>query len=80
MTTAAQIEDLTDLTFDPYLADEVVFGDLADPYRMIAGIRSENGRVVGLMPHPEHAIDALTGPSDDGLGMFYSAVDALIKA
>ncbi|UMP03125.1 phosphoribosylformylglycinamidine synthase subunit PurQ [Amycolatopsis sp. EV170708-02-1] len=43
----------------------------------IAGIRSENGRVVGLMPHPEHAIDALTGPSDDGLGMFYSAVDAL---
>jgi phosphoribosylformylglycinamidine synthase I len=46
----------------------------------IAGIRSENGRVVGLMPHPEHAIDALTGPSDDGLGMFYSAVDALISA
>ncbi|WP_340686256.1 phosphoribosylformylglycinamidine synthase subunit PurQ [Amycolatopsis coloradensis] len=46
----------------------------------IAGIRSENGRVVGLMPHPEHAIDALTGPSDDGLGMFYSAVDAFVSA
>ena len=46
----------------------------------IAGIRSANGRVVGLMPHPEHAIDALTGPSDDGLGMFFSAVDALVKA
>ncbi|MFD2468321.1 phosphoribosylformylglycinamidine synthase subunit PurQ [Amycolatopsis silviterrae] len=46
----------------------------------IAGVTSENGRVVGLMPHPEHAIDALTGPSDDGLGMFYSAVDALVKA
>ncbi len=45
----------------------------------IAGIRSENGRVVGLMPHPEHAIDALTGPSDDGLGMFFSAVDALVN-
>jgi phosphoribosylformylglycinamidine synthase len=45
----------------------------------IAGIRSANGRVVGLMPHPEHAIDALTGPSDDGLGMFYSAVDTLVK-
>jgi phosphoribosylformylglycinamidine synthase len=30
------------------------------------------------MPHPEHAIDALTGPSDDGLGLFYSAVDALV--
>ena len=46
----------------------------------IAGITSANGRVVGLMPHPEHAIDALTGPSDDGLGMFFSAVDALVKA
>ncbi|MBN6035886.1 phosphoribosylformylglycinamidine synthase subunit PurQ [Amycolatopsis sp. 195334CR] len=46
----------------------------------IAGITSANGRVVGLMPHPEHAIDALTGPSDDGLGMFYSAVDALALA
>ncbi|GHF56753.1 phosphoribosylformylglycinamidine synthase [Amycolatopsis bartoniae] len=46
----------------------------------IAGITSKNGRVVGLMPHPEHAIDALTGPSDDGLGMFYSAVDALVRA
>jgi phosphoribosylformylglycinamidine synthase len=46
----------------------------------IAGIRSANGRVVGLMPHPEHAVDALTGPSDDGLGMFYSAVDALVNA
>ncbi|MFC4005517.1 phosphoribosylformylglycinamidine synthase subunit PurQ [Prauserella oleivorans] len=43
----------------------------------IAGICSENGRVVGLMPHPEHAIDALTGPSDDGLGVFFSAIDAL---
>jgi phosphoribosylformylglycinamidine synthase len=46
----------------------------------IAGVTSENGRVVGLMPHPEHAIDALTGPSDDGLGLFYSAVDALVHA
>ena len=46
----------------------------------IAGVTSENGRVVGLMPHPEHAIDALTGPSDDGLGLFYSAVDALVNA
>jgi phosphoribosylformylglycinamidine synthase len=44
----------------------------------IAGIRSANGRVVGLMPHPEHAVDALTGPSDDGLGLFYSVVDGFI--
>ncbi|RSM64165.1 phosphoribosylformylglycinamidine synthase subunit PurQ [Kibdelosporangium aridum] len=46
----------------------------------IAGITDARGRVVGLMPHPEHAIDALTGPSDDGLGMFFSAIDALVKA
>jgi phosphoribosylformylglycinamidine synthase subunit PurQ / glutaminase len=45
--------------------------------RDIAGICSANGRVVGLMPHPEHAIDTLTGPSADGLGMFYSALDRL---
>jgi phosphoribosylformylglycinamidine synthase I len=46
----------------------------------IAGITDARGRVVGLMPHPEHAIDALTGPSDDGLGMFFSALDALVTA
>ncbi len=45
--------------------------------RDIAGISDPTGRIVGLMPHPEHAIDALTGPSDDGLGMFLSALDAL---
>lgn len=46
--------------------------------RDIAGIASANGRVVGLMPHPEHATEALTGPSDDGLGLFYSAIDAVL--
>lgn len=48
--------------------------------RDIAGISSPNGRVVGLMPHPEHATEPLTGPSDDGLGMFYSALDAVLAA
>jgi phosphoribosylformylglycinamidine synthase len=48
--------------------------------RGIAGISSANGRVVGLMPHPEHATEALTGPSDDGLGIFYSALDAVLAA
>jgi phosphoribosylformylglycinamidine synthase I len=46
--------------------------------RNIAGISSVNGRVVGLMPHPEHATEALTGPSDDGLGLFYSALDSVL--
>jgi phosphoribosylformylglycinamidine synthase len=45
--------------------------------RDIAGIRNAEGNVVGLMPHPEHAIDPLTGPSADGLGFFTSAVRAL---
>ena len=48
--------------------------------RDIAGVASANGRVVGLMPHPEHATEALTGPSDDGLGLFYSALDAVLAA
>lgn len=40
----------------------------------IAGIANGAGNVVGLMPHPEHAIDLLTGPSTDGLGLFVSAL------
>ena len=42
--------------------------------RDIAGIRNESGNVVGLMPHPEHAIDPLTGPGRDGLGFFTSVL------
>ena len=45
--------------------------------RDIAGICSADGRVAGLMPHPEHAIDPLTGPTDDGLGFFLSILDFL---
>jgi phosphoribosylformylglycinamidine synthase len=41
-------------------------------YRDIAGICNEAGNVVGLMPHPEHAVEALTGPGTDGLGFFLS--------
>nr|WP_120491835.1 phosphoribosylformylglycinamidine synthase subunit PurQ [Corynebacterium lactis] len=41
----------------------------------IAGVTSANGRVVGLMPHPEHAVEKLTGPSLDGLGLFLSVVE-----
>jgi phosphoribosylformylglycinamidine synthase len=44
----------------------------------IAGIRGASGRVVGMMPHPEHAIDPLTGPSDDGLGVFVSVLAGVL--
>jgi phosphoribosylformylglycinamidine synthase subunit PurQ / glutaminase len=40
----------------------------------IAGIASKAGNVVGLMPHPEHAIDPLTGPGTAGLRFFASVL------
>jgi phosphoribosylformylglycinamidine synthase len=40
----------------------------------IAGVCNPDGNVVGLMPHPEHAVDPLTGPSADGLGFFTSVL------
>jgi phosphoribosylformylglycinamidine synthase subunit PurQ / glutaminase len=46
----------------------------------IAGIASQAGNVVGLMPHPEHAIDPLTGPGADGLRFFSSVVAAAAAA
>jgi phosphoribosylformylglycinamidine synthase subunit PurQ / glutaminase len=69
-----------------YVADEptldmleaqgrVVFRYVGNPngsYRDIAGITNEAGNVVGLMPHPEHAVEALTGPGTDGLAIFRS--------
>ena len=45
--------------------------------RDIAGVCNEAGNVVGLMPHPEHAIEPLTGPSSDGLGFFTSILNHL---
>ena len=44
-------------------------------YRDIAGITNERGNVVGLMPHPEHAVEDLCGPGTDGLGFFTSLVE-----
>ncbi len=41
-------------------------------YRDIAGICNPAGNVVGLMPHPEHAVEQLTGPGVDGLRFFLS--------
>ena len=43
--------------------------------RDIAGVSNRAGNVVGLMPHPEHAVDTLTG-SVDGLLLFRSVVGA----
>jgi len=46
----------------------------------IAGVVSAAGNVAGLMPHPEHAIDTLTGPTADGLGFFSSVLLPVARA
>ena len=74
-----------------YVADERTLDMLASENRIvasyignpngsmrdIAGITNEARTVVGIMPHPEHAIDSLTGPSADGLAFFTSVVSTL---
>ncbi len=75
-----------------YVADEVTLDELegegrvvarylgADPngsLRGIAGVGNARGNVVGLMPHPEHAVEEGFGPSTDGLG-FFALVEALV--
>jgi phosphoribosylformylglycinamidine synthase len=45
----------------------------------IAGITNERGNVVGLMPHPEHAVEELTGTGTDGLGFFTSLAAAVLS-
>ncbi|OYO23490.1 phosphoribosylformylglycinamidine synthase I [Enemella dayhoffiae] len=44
----------------------------------IAGITNERGNVVGLMPHPEHNVEELTGPTLDGRG-FFSSVSRFLE-
>lgn len=67
-----------------YLVD----GEAADGYgnpngslRDIAGITNEAGNVVGLMPHPEHAVEPLVGTGrTDGLPFFTSILKKLVGA
>ena len=63
-----------------YVGDGPAQGNPNGALRDIAGICSADGRIAGLMPHPEHAIDPLTGPTDDGLGLFFSVRDWLTGA
>ena len=50
-------------------------GSVAD----IAGVTNRDGNVMGLMPHPEHAVDRLTGSADGGR-LFESMATALAPA
>jgi len=78
-----------------YMADPVTLADLESRGQIlcryadsnpngsvegIAGVVSEAGNVAGLMPHPEHAVDTLTGPSADGLTFFTSVLQAVALA
>ena len=47
--------------------------------RDIAGITNARGNVVGIMPHPEHAVEKLTGPTTDGLKFFTSLLSSLVN-
>jgi len=47
--------------------------------RDIAGITNARGNVVGIMPHPEHAVETLTGPTTDGLAFFTSLLESLLN-
>ena len=47
--------------------------------RHIAGIVNAAGNVLGMMPHPERAVDAVLG-STDGLGFFRSLAEHLVRA
>jgi phosphoribosylformylglycinamidine synthase I len=73
-TTLAELESSGRVVF------RYVGGNPNGALNDIAGITNVAGNVVGLMPHPEHAIDDLIGPSDDGLPMFTSVLRALIAA
>jgi phosphoribosylformylglycinamidine synthase len=48
--------------------------------RDIAAISNAAGNVVGIMPHPEHAVEDLTGPGTDGLIFFTSVLTSLVAA
>lgn len=68
----ADEETLDRLESEGRVVARYVGGNPNGSRRDIAGVTNEHGNVVGLMPHPEHAVEALTGPSTDGLGFFTS--------
>jgi phosphoribosylformylglycinamidine synthase len=76
----ADAATLADLTARGQVLARYASGNPNGSVSDIAGIVSEAGNVAGLMPHPEHAVDPLTGPSADGLGFFASVLDQVVAA
>src|SRR5690606_40223136 len=69
--TLAAMEDKNQIVFR-YAAGTNPNGSMND----IAGIINESGNVLGMMPHPEHLIEAAQG-GNDGRGLFASALDEI---
>jgi phosphoribosylformylglycinamidine synthase I len=65
---------LDELEAEGRVVARYVRGNPNGSLRDIAAIRNATGNVVGIMPHPEHAVEVLTGPSVDGLEFFISVL------
>ncbi|MBM0256231.1 phosphoribosylformylglycinamidine synthase subunit PurQ [Micromonospora purpureochromogenes] len=76
----ADTATLDELEGEGRVVARYVGGNPNGSLRDIAAITNPAGNVVGIMPHPEHAVEALTGPSLDGLGFFTSVLKHLVGA
>jgi len=81
MAAIARIEDLVDASFDPYLSDEMVFGDTPDPYPQIAELRAQAPvladdyrRVVGIP-----SIDGDGPVAPHYIALSFAAVDQILN-
>jgi phosphoribosylformylglycinamidine synthase len=70
----ADARTLAELEAEGCVVARYVRGNPNGSQHDIAAIRNVAGNVVGIMPHPEHAVEALTGPSIDGQGFFTSVL------
>jgi phosphoribosylformylglycinamidine synthase subunit PurQ / glutaminase len=73
----ADAETLRRLEGESQVIFRYINGNPNGSFHDIAGICNERGNVVGLMPHPEHNVDPLTGPSTDGTSVFRSVAGFL---
>jgi phosphoribosylformylglycinamidine synthase subunit PurQ / glutaminase len=76
----ADVRTLDELEAQGQVVARYAGGNPNGSRRDIAGVANAAGNVVGLMPHPEHAVDALTGPGADGVGFFTSVLKAMTEA
>jgi phosphoribosylformylglycinamidine synthase I len=76
----ASEETLDELEGEGRVVARYLGGNPNGSLRDIAGITNERGNVVGLMPHPEHAVEDLCGPGTDGLPFFTSVLKSLTNA